>query len=185
MTAAPRSIHQVAAEAGHAPMLARLSLRVTDEFRDRVDQAASDCELPPADWLREVIAGALDVHEERERLRQAEYAPDPPGQPEYAQELDAELATRTAETVPPEEPPLPTDADYEERVEAFAPFTVDEALMATAAPDAVFLHCLPAHRGEEVTGGVIDGPQSLVWDEAENRIHIQKSILAWCFGALG
>ncbi len=77
------------------------------------------------------------------------------------------------------------DADYEERVEAFAPFTVDEALMATAAPDAVFLHCLPAHRGEEVTGGVIDGPQSLVWDEAENRIHIQKSILAWCFGALG
>ena len=77
------------------------------------------------------------------------------------------------------------DADYEERVEAFAPFTVDEALMATAAPDAVFLHCLPAHRGEEVTGGVIDGRQSLVWDEAENRIHIQKSILAWCFGALG
>ena len=110
----------MAAEAGHAPMLARLSLRVTDEFRDRVDQAASDCELPPADWLREVIAGALDVHEERERLRQAEYAPDPPGQPEYAQELDAELATRTAETVPPEEPPLPTDADYEERVLAEA-----------------------------------------------------------------
>jgi ornithine carbamoyltransferase len=77
------------------------------------------------------------------------------------------------------------DADYQERVDAFAPYTVDEALMATAAPDAVFLHCLPAHRGEEVTGGVIDGPQSLVWDEAENRIHIQKSILAWCFGALG
>ena len=77
------------------------------------------------------------------------------------------------------------DADYDDRVAAFAPYTVDEALMATASPDAVFLHCLPAHRGEEVTAAVIDGPQSLVWDEAENRIHIQKSILAWCFGALG
>ena len=55
--------------------------------------------------------------------------------------------------------------------------------MALAAPDAVFLHCLPAHRGEEVTDEVIDGPRSLVWDEAENRIHAQKSILAWCFGA--
>ena len=54
-----------------------------------------------------------------------------------------------------------------------------------AAGDSVFLHCLPAHRGEEVTDAVIDGPQSLVWDEAENRIHAQKSILAWCFGAIG
>ena len=76
-------------------------------------------------------------------------------------------------------------ADYQERVYAFAPYAVDEALMAIAAPHAVFLHCLPAHRGEEVTAGVIDGPQSLVWDEAENRIHVQKSILAWCFGTLG
>jgi ornithine carbamoyltransferase len=56
--------------------------------------------------------------------------------------------------------------------------------MGEAAKDAVFLHCLPAHRGEEVTDAVIDGPQSLVWDEAENRIHAQKSILAWCFGAI-
>jgi len=76
------------------------------------------------------------------------------------------------------------DSDYRQRVEAFAPYCVDEALMARAAPRAVFLHCLPAHRGEEVTQGVIDGPASLVWDEAENRIHAQKSILAWCFGAL-
>jgi ornithine carbamoyltransferase len=56
--------------------------------------------------------------------------------------------------------------------------------MSEAAGDAVFLHCLPAHRGEEVTDAVIDGPQSLIWDEAENRIHAQKSILAWCFGAV-
>ncbi|HEY2177674.1 MAG TPA: ornithine carbamoyltransferase [Caulobacteraceae bacterium] len=76
------------------------------------------------------------------------------------------------------------DKDHTARVAAFAPYQVDEALMALASPDAVFLHCLPAHRGEEVTAGVIDGPRSLVWDEAENRIHAQKSILAWCFAAI-
>ena len=72
------------------------------------------------------------------------------------------------------------DQDYEERLEAFEGYTVDDGLMAEAAPDAVFLHCLPAHRGEEVTDAVIDGPRSLVWDEAENRIHAQKAVLAWC-----
>jgi ornithine carbamoyltransferase len=72
------------------------------------------------------------------------------------------------------------DGDYEDRLAAFEAYTVDAALMAMAASDAVFLHCLPAHRGEEVTDGVIDGPQSLVWDEAENRIHAQKAVLAWC-----
>ncbi len=72
------------------------------------------------------------------------------------------------------------DGDYEDRLAAFEAYTVDDALMATAASDAVFLHCLPAHRGEEVTDAVIDGPQSLVWDEAENRIHAQKAVLAWC-----
>jgi ornithine carbamoyltransferase len=61
-----------------------------------------------------------------------------------------------------------------------APYRVDERLMARAAEDAIFLHCLPAKRGEEVTAGVIDGPQSAVWDEAENRLHAQKAILAWC-----
>ncbi|MGH7022495.1 MAG: ornithine carbamoyltransferase [Caulobacteraceae bacterium] len=76
------------------------------------------------------------------------------------------------------------DMDHMARVEAFAPYQVGEALMRLAAPDAVFLHCLPAHRGEEVTSAVIDGPRSLVWDEAENRVHAQKSILAWCFGAI-
>jgi len=76
------------------------------------------------------------------------------------------------------------DTDHDERLEALEPYQVDEALMATAHKDAVFLHCLPAHRGEEVTDAVIDGPQSLIWDEAENRIHAQKSILAWCFGAI-
>jgi ornithine carbamoyltransferase len=66
------------------------------------------------------------------------------------------------------------------RPEAMAPYRVDEKLMACAKRDAIFMHCLPAKRGEEVTAGVIDGPQSVVWDEAENRMHAQKAILAWC-----
>jgi ornithine carbamoyltransferase len=77
------------------------------------------------------------------------------------------------------------DTDHDERLDAFEPYQVDEELMALAHKESVFLHCLPAHRGEEVTDAVIDGPRSLVWDEAENRIHAQKAILAWCFGAIG
>jgi len=76
------------------------------------------------------------------------------------------------------------DQDAEARLAALEPFQVDEPLMSGAAPDALFMHCLPAHRGEEVTDAVIDGPRSVVWDEAENRIHAQKSILAWCFEAI-
>jgi ornithine carbamoyltransferase len=62
------------------------------------------------------------------------------------------------------------------------PYQVNDHLMAEAKPDAIFMHCLPVHRGEEVTSAVIDGPQSVVWDEAENRLHVQKGILAWCLG---
>lgn len=75
-------------------------------------------------------------------------------------------------------------AGGETKVAAMRPYQVDEAMMAAAAPGAVFLHCLPAHRGEEVTDAVIDGPQSVVWDEAENRIHAQKSVLLWALGRL-
>jgi ornithine carbamoyltransferase len=98
---------------------------------------------------------------------------------------DLERAVRGADCVVSDAWVSMGDVDHMARVEAFAPYQVGEALMALAAPDAVFLHCLPAHRGEEVTAAVIDGPRSLVWDEAENRIHAQKSILAWCFGAIG
>lgn len=72
-------------------------------------------------------------------------------------------------------------AHAETKLKAMMPFQVDPALMALASPDAKFLHCLPAHRGEEVTPEVIDGPQSLIWPEAENRLHAQKSVLRWCF----
>ncbi|HEX4692964.1 ornithine carbamoyltransferase [Sphingomonas sp.] len=73
----------------------------------------------------------------------------------------------------------------ETKLAAMMPFQVTRDLMAGAKSDAAFLHCLPAHRGEEVTAEVIDGPQSLIWQEAENRLHAQKSILRWCFGQIG
>ncbi len=70
------------------------------------------------------------------------------------------------------------------KLAAMAPYQVSEALMARAKPDAIFLHCLPAHVGEEVTGAVFEGPRSVVFDEAGNRIHAQKSVLLWCFEKL-
>jgi ornithine carbamoyltransferase len=76
-------------------------------------------------------------------------------------------------------------AHAETKLKALSPYQVDAALMAAAKPDAKFLHCLPAHRGEEVTADVIDGPQSLIWAEAENRLYAQKSVLRWCFGQIG
>jgi ornithine carbamoyltransferase len=72
--------------------------------------------------------------------------------------------------------------EQKKRERDFAGYTVDRAMMGRAASDAIFLHCLPAHRGEEVTADVIDGPQSRVWDEAENRLHIQKAIMAVLMG---
>jgi len=76
-------------------------------------------------------------------------------------------------------------AHAETKLAAMMPFQVTEELMSKAKPDAKFLHCLPAHRGEEVVDAVIDGPQSLIWPEAENRLHAQKSVLRWCFGQIG
>ena len=76
------------------------------------------------------------------------------------------------------------DREDAHRHNLLAPYQVNARLMAAAAKDAVFMHCLPAHRGEEVTDEVIDGPQSLVFDEAENRLHAQKGVLAWCLEAV-
>jgi ornithine carbamoyltransferase len=76
------------------------------------------------------------------------------------------------------------DEDSTKRHNLLKPYQVNTRLMAAAAKDAIFMHCLPAHRGEEVTDDVIDGPQTAVWDEAENRLHAQKAIMQWCLGKL-
>ncbi|GEK80379.1 ornithine carbamoyltransferase [Agrococcus baldri] len=77
------------------------------------------------------------------------------------------------------------ESEKAERVATFGGFKVDQALMDLAKPDAVFMHCLPADRGFEVTADVIDGPQSIIWDEAENRLHAQKALLAWLLERAG
>jgi ornithine carbamoyltransferase len=71
------------------------------------------------------------------------------------------------------------EAESEARRRAFARWQVDDKMMRAAKPDALFMHCLPAHRGEEVAAEVIDGPQSVVWDEAENRLHVQKALMEY------
>ena len=75
------------------------------------------------------------------------------------------------------------DQERSKRLDLLSPYQVNASLMAKAKSNALFMHCLPAHRGEEVTDEVIDGPQSVIWDEVENRLHAQKGILAWCLGS--
>jgi len=74
------------------------------------------------------------------------------------------------------------DTDKDERLAALGPYQIDAARMARADKDALFLHCLPAYRGQEMTAEVLEGPQSVVWDEAENRLHAQKAVVKWCLG---
>jgi ornithine carbamoyltransferase len=75
------------------------------------------------------------------------------------------------------------EGQVDRRREDFAGFTVDDAMMDAAAPHAVFLHCLPAHRGEEVSASVMDGARSVVWKQAANRVHAQRGLLLWLLGA--
>jgi ornithine carbamoyltransferase len=71
------------------------------------------------------------------------------------------------------------EEEHAERVLVFTPYRLDAAALGRASSDAIVMHCLPAHRGEEITDEVIDGPHSVVWDQAENRLHTQKALLAW------
>jgi ornithine carbamoyltransferase len=93
---------------------------------------------------------------------------------------DPDAAVRGADCVVTDTWVSMGDKESERRHNLLQPYQVNARLMAKAKPDAIFMHCLPAHRGEEVTDEVIDGPQSVVFDEAENRLHAQKGILAWC-----
>jgi len=98
---------------------------------------------------------------------------------------DPEAAVRGADCVVADTWFSMGDKEGKHRHNILKPYQVDARLMSLAKPDALFMHCLPAHRGDEVTDEVIDGPQSVVFDEAENRLHAQKGILAWCFEAVG
>jgi len=93
---------------------------------------------------------------------------------------DVEAMVRDADAVVTDTWVSMGDDDGETRHNMLRSYQVDDRMMAMARPTAIFMHCLPAHRGDEVTASVIDGPQSVVWDEAENRLHAQKGILAWC-----
>ncbi|MFK8253673.1 ornithine carbamoyltransferase [Ancylobacter terrae] len=98
---------------------------------------------------------------------------------------DAERAVEGADCVVTDTWVSMGDEEAERRHNLLMPYQVNGALMKRANPDALFMHCLPAHRGEEVTDEVMDGPQSVVFDEAENRLHAQKGILAWCLEGAG
>jgi ornithine carbamoyltransferase len=97
---------------------------------------------------------------------------------------DAEAAARGADVLVTDTWVSMGQAETQDKLKAMEPFRVDARLMEAAESDALFLHCLPAHVGDEVSEEVFEGPQSVVFDEAENRIHAQKSILRWCFGQL-
>jgi ornithine carbamoyltransferase len=94
---------------------------------------------------------------------------------------DPEAAVRGADCVVTDTWFSMGDKEGKNRHNLLKPYQVNAKLMSLAKPDALFMHCLPAHRGDEVTSEVMDGPQSVVFDEAENRLHAQKGILAWCF----
>jgi ornithine carbamoyltransferase len=119
-------------------------------------------------------------------------APDGFGPSEADQALVRSLGGRLEVVTDPQEAAAGADAlytdvwtsmgqeeEYAARLTAFAGYAVDEALVAAAGPEVVVLHCLPAHRGEEITAGVVDGPRSVVWQQAANRMHAMRGLLAW------
>lgn len=153
---------RVAAWTGDGNNVARSWIRAAAMFDFELRLACPDELSPPADLIHW-------AHREGARISVG---------------TDPETTVRGADLVVTDTWVSMGDKDAASRHNLLRPYQVDERLMAQARPDALFMHCLPAHRGEEVTDGVIDGPQSVVWDEAENRLHAQKGILLWCLGAL-
>jgi len=125
-------------------------------------RVATPAELKPKKWLIEWVQSSGAA---------IEFGEDP------------EAAVKDADCVVTDTWVSMGDRDGKHRHNLLNPFQVNARLMARAKPDAIFMHCLPAHRGDEVTDEVIDGPQSVVFDEAENRLHAQKGLLAWCMHA--
>lgn len=154
--------HQTITWVGDGNNVARSWIEAAVRFGFRLKLATPELLRPPAeviDWARS-LGGEIELT------------------------ADPDNAVRDARCVVTDTWVSMSDDPDSNRHNLLAPYRVTAALMQGAAPDAVFMHCLPAHRGEEVTGDVIDGPQSVVFDEAENRLHAQKGILSWVLGAL-
>jgi ornithine carbamoyltransferase len=152
---------QVVAWCGDGNNVARSWIEAAVRFGFTLRLATPDMLRPPADLIEWALAQGGDIQLTG----------------------DAEAAVAGARCVVTDTWVSMSDDPSENRHNLLAPYRVTGALMAKAAPDAIFMHCLPAHRGEEVTADVIDGPQSVVFDEAENRLHAQKGVLAWALGA--
>jgi ornithine carbamoyltransferase len=138
-------------------------IQAAERFRFGLAIATPPELQPPAPLVESARAGGADIH----------------------LTADAEEAAAGADCVVTDTWVSMGDSEPERRHNLLTPYRVTRRVMAAAKPDAIFMHCLPAHRGEEVEAEVIDGPQSVVFDEAENRLHAQKGILAWCLGADG
>ncbi|HET8726742.1 MAG TPA: ornithine carbamoyltransferase [Alphaproteobacteria bacterium] len=143
---------------GDGNNVARSYIRAAVQFGFELRLACPEPLMPPADLVRW-------AHNQGGRV---------------SVETDPESTIRGADCVVTDTWVSMGDKDAPSRHNLLKPYQVDDRMMKLAQPDAIFMHCLPAHRGEEVADGVIDGPQSVVWDEAENRLHAQKGILLWC-----
>ena len=151
---------QVVAWTGDGNNVARSWIRASALFDFELRMACPEPLMPPA----ELVAWA---HGEGARLSIGH---------------DADTMVRGADVVVTDTWVSMGDKEAPSRHNLLRPFQVNDRLMRIAKPDALFMHCLPAHRGEEVTDAVLDGPRSAVWDEAENRLHSQKALLMWCLG---
>ena len=154
--------HQTIAWVGDGNNVARSWIEAAVRFGFRLKLATPELLQPPAeviDWARS-LGGEIELT------------------------TDPACAVQDARCVVTDTWVSMSDDPDSNRHNLLAPYMVTAELMRRAAPDAVFMHCLPAHRGEEVSADVIDGPQSVVFDEAENRLHAQKGVLSWVLGAL-